>query len=259
MNERFFGARHAAIAVAVVALAGCGGGEGGGGGGGGGGAMVENPVDPATAGNIGGMVTFSGTAPMMADIDMESEPVCAAKHSMTPTEQSFVVGTGGGLANAFVYVKEGLEGLEFPTPSSAVVLDQNGCVYSPHVVGLQVDQTLTIRNSDALSHNINASPTENRPFNVSQVVAGMETPRTFSTAEVMVPVRCNVHGWMNAYIGVVDHPYFAVSAADGSVSLNGLPPGDYVVEAWHERFGTMTTNVTVTTGGTAEISFEFTS
>jgi len=259
MNDKFFGARHAAIAITVVALAGCGGGEGGGGGGGGGGgAMVENPVDPATAGNISGMVTFSGTAPVMADIDMASEAVCAAKHSMTPTEPSFVAGTGGGLANVFVYVKEGLEGLEFPTPSAAVVIDQNGCVYSPHVVGLQVDQTLTIRNSDGLAHNINAATTENRPFNISQPVS-METERTFGTAEVMVPVRCNVHGWMNAYIGVVDHPYHAVSAADGSVSLSGLPPGDYVVEAWHERFGTMTTNVTVTTGGTAQISFEFTS
>jgi plastocyanin len=260
MIERWLNTRFAALAMAALTVSGCGGGEGGAGGeagGGDGGAAVENPVDPATAGNVAVQVTFAGTAPTMAAIDMSAESTCAAKHTSTPMQQAFVAGSGGGLANVFVYVREGLEGLQFPTPSQAVVLDQNGCVYVPHAFGVQTGQTITIRNSDGLLHNINASPTENRPFNVSQPV-NMETNRSFTTAEVMIPVRCDVHSWMNAYIGVVDHPYYAVSGEDGSVSLPGLPPGDYVVEAWHERFGTMTTNVTVATGGTAEISFEFT-
>ena len=218
---------------------------------------MESPVDPATAGQVSATVTFSGPAPTLEELDMASEEVCAAKHETTPTEQFFVQGPDGGLANVFVHVTQGLGDLEFPTPSTAVVLDQNGCIYEPHVLGIQVGQDLTIRNSDGILHNINASPSENRPFNVSQPV-NMDTQRSFSVPEVMIPVRCDVHGWMNAYIGVLDHPYYAVTGQDGSVSLEGLPPGDYVVEAWHERYGVQTANVTVATGETADISFEFT-
>ena len=261
MIERFGELRNTALLVSVFVIAGCGGGGGGGDADAGAGAAdaapAESPVDAATAGNVAGMVTFTGTAPMMAEINMGSEASCASKHSTPPTEEGFVGGADGGLANVFVYVKEGLESLSFPTPTSAVVLNQDGCMYSPHVLGAQAGQDITLRNSDGILHNINASPTENRPFNVSQPV-NMDTNRTFPVAEVMIPVRCDVHGWMTAYVGIVDHPYFAVSGSDGSVSLDGLPPGDYVIEAWHEQLGTMTSNVTVTTGGTAEISFEFT-
>ena len=244
-----------AVVMALLTVAGCGGGESGGGGAGDA-APMESPVDPATAGNAAGRVTFSGAAPMMAEIDMSDEAVCSAKHATTPMEESVVVGADGGLANVFVYVKEGLEALDFPTPTQAEVLDQDGCVYTPHVLGVQTGQPITIRNSDGLLHNINASPTENRPFNVSQPV-NMDTERSFPVAEVMVPVVCNVHGWMSAYIGVLDHPYFAVSDASGAVSLEGLPPGDYVVEAWHERYGTVTQSITVATGETVELAFEF--
>ena len=260
MIERFGELRNTALLVSVFVIAGCGGGGGGGGGddaGAADAAPAESPVDAATAGNVAGMVTFSGTTPMMAEINMGSEATCASKHSTPPTEQGFVGGANGGLANVFVYVKEGLESLSFPTPTSAVVLNQDGCMYSPHVLGAQAGQDITLRNSDGILHNINASPTDNRPFNVSQPV-NMDTNRSFPVAEVMIPVRCDVHGWMTSYIGIVDHPYFAVSSSDGSVSLDGLPPGDYVIEAWHEQLGTMTSNVTVTTGGTAEMSFEFT-
>lgn len=258
MSQRHFKMRYAPFVVALLAVMGCGGGEPGGEETGGEeAAPMESPVDPATAGDVSAAVTFAGPAPTLDMVDMSSEQACAAKHETDPTEQFFVQGPDGGLANVFVYVTEGLEDLEFPTPSTAVVLDQNGCTYDPHVLGVQVDQELTIRNSDGLLHNINASPTENRPFNVSQPV-NMDTNRSFRAPEVMIPVRCDVHGWMNAYIGVMDHPYYAVSGQDGSVSLEGLPPGDYVVEAWHERYGVQTTNVTVATGETAEISFEFT-
>jgi len=257
MSDESFGARHAPLVVALLALTGCGGGEPGGTGGRGDAAPMESPVNAATAGHVSTTVTFSGTAPRMAEIDMGGEEACTSKHATPPTEESFVSGSGGGLAGVFVYVKEGLEGLQFPIPTTAALINQDGCMYLPHVLGLQVGQNLTIRNSDGILHNINASPTENRPFNLSQPV-NMDTNRSFATAEVMVPVRCDVHGWMNAYIGVLEHPYFGVSSEDGSVSLEGLPPGDYVIEAWHERFGATTTDVTVTTGETAEISFEFT-
>ena len=254
MSDRFELRGIVAPALMLLVMAGCGGGDGGGGGDEGGMAM-ESPVDAATAGNIAGSVVFEGDAPTMDDIDMSEESVCAAKHSSTPMIQEVVVNSNGTLANVFVYVKEGLESLEFPTPG-AVLLDQNGCVYLPHVLGVMVGQDITIRNSDGLLHNINASPDINRGFNSSQPV-NMETTRSFGSAEVMVPLRCDVHGWMNAYVGILDHPYHSVSSSSGAFSLSTLPPGDYVIEAWHERYGTQTQNVTVTTGATAEVTFTF--
>ena len=239
----------------LLVMAGCGGGDGGGGGDAGGGAAMEDPVDAATAGNIAGSIVFEGDAPSMAVIDMSQESVCADKHSSTPMIQEVVVNSNGTLANVFVYVKEGLESLQFPTPGP-VVLDQNGCVYLPHVLGVMVGQDITIRNSDGLLHNINASPTVNRGFNSSQPVS-MEITRSFGSAEIMVPLRCDVHGWMTAYVGVVDHPKHSVSNGSGAFSLSTLPPGDYVIEAWHERYGTQTQNVTVTTGETTEVTFTF--
>ncbi len=256
MSDRFELRGVVTPTLMLLVMAGCGGGDGGsGGGGGGGGAAMENPVDAATAGNIAGSVVFEGTAPSMDVIDMSEESVCAAKHSSTPMTQEVLVNSNGTLANVFVYVKEGLESLQFPTPGP-VLLDQNGCVYLPHVLGVMVDQEITIRNSDGLLHNINASPDINRGFNSSQPV-NMETTRSFGAAEVMVPLRCDVHGWMNAYVGVVDHPFHSVSNGSGAFSLSTLPPGNYVIEAWHETYGTQTQNVTVTTGETAEVTFTF--
>ena len=244
------------ITPALVALwtMGCGGGDGGGSSSGSGGAAIENPVDAATAGNIAGSIVFEGDAPAMDVIDMSAEQVCAGKHSSPPRAEEVSV-SGGMLANVFVYVKEGLGGMRFPTPAPAL-LDQDGCMYLPHVMGVMTKQDITIRNSDGVLHNINASPSEQRGFNTSQPVT-MESTRSFGTAEVMVPVRCDVHGWMTAYIGVLPHPYHSVSGSDGSFDLSTLPPGDYVVEAWHERYGTQTQNVTVATGETAEVTFTF--
>jgi hypothetical protein len=258
MSDRFELRGIIAPTLVVLVMAGCGGGDGGdggGGGGGGGGAAVQNPVDAATAGNISGSIVFEGDAPSMAVIDMAGEAVCAAKHSSPPMTEEVIANGNGTLANVFVYVKEGLESLDFPTPAAAL-LDQDGCTYLPHVLGVMVDQDITMRNSDGLLHNINASPSEQRGFNTSQPT-NMESTRAFGTAEIMVPLRCDVHGWMNAYVGVVAHPYHSVSNSSGAFSLSTLPPGDYVIEAWHERYGTQTQSVTVTTGQTAEVTFTF--
>ena len=137
------------------------------------------------------------------------------------------------------------------------MLDQNGCEYRPHVLGVMVGQDLTIRNSDAVLHNVNTQPTENRGFNRSQPREGMEANVSFRTAEVMIPVKCDVHGWMNAYIGVTDNPYHATTSADGSFTISGLPAGDYVIEAWHATLGASTMSVTVGDAetGTADFSF----
>jgi len=264
MFERNLGIRIAGAATALLVATGCGGGGDGGGegmdgGGGDGGEMaapMESPVDASTAGDISGTITFEGDPPAMEAIDMAAEPTCAEMYDGQPMTQSVVVGSGGGLANVLVYVSEGLGDLEFPTPQESVEIDQQGCRYIPHVLAVQTGQTLVIRNSDGILHNINAQPQQNRGFNISQPV-NMTSERTFPVQEVMIPLRCDVHGWMNAYLGVVSHPFFAVSSEDGSFDLSTLPPGDYVVEAWHERYGTQTQNVTVATGETAQVEFTF--
>lgn len=243
----------------IVLLATACGGDGGDAAAGGGetGQQMEHPVDEATAGRINGTVRFTGTAPAPEPIDMSDEPQCADTYDTPPERHRVVVGDDGGLANVFVYVKEGLdESLQFPG-GDAEMLDQEGCEYRPHVVALQTGQTLTVRNSDPVLHNVNATPQENRGFNRSQPQAGMEFQTSFPVPEVMIPVRCDVHGWMESYLGVTGHPYHAVTPEDGGFAMDRLPPGDYVLEAWHERYGTATQNVTVPQSGEVEVTFEF--
>ncbi|MSR22306.1 MAG: hypothetical protein EXR92_01990 [Gemmatimonadetes bacterium] len=248
--------------VLAAAAAGCGGGDSGGGGAPaaseGAAAPAAMPFDVATAGNVSGMVMFEGTAPAPAAIDMASEATCAAKHTSPPTTEDFKV-AGGHLGDVFIYVRSGpTDGMTFPVPAEAAVIDQSGCQYVPHVTGVQVGQTLTFRNSDGVLHNVSASPTVNRPFNIGQPGAVRETNRTLTSPEIMVPLRCQVHGWMNSFVGVTANPYQAVSSEGGTFDLRNLPPGQYVVEAWHSRLGTQQQTVTVTTGQTAQITFTFT-
>ena len=215
-------------------------------------------VHPDSAATITGRVTFAGQAPAAEPIDMSEEPTCADKYTEPPTREVAKLGANGELADVFVYVKEGLAPRDWPTPSEGVTIDQDGCRYVPHVLAIQVGQPMVIKNSDGILHNINTQPTANQGFNISQPVE-METEREFSDAEVMIPVKCDVHGWMEAYVGVQDHPYMAVSGADGTFSLADLPPGEYVIEAWHERFGTQTQTVTIGPKESKEITFTFSS
>jgi plastocyanin len=214
-------------------------------------------VDPATAGKITGKVTLEGAAPKQEPIQMAADPNCARLHPSPVTTEFVVVGEGGGLANGFVYLKSGVSGT-FDPPAEAVVLDQQGCTYHPHVFGLQVGQPLEVVNSDETLHNIHAMPTKNKEFNIGQPVKGLKTQRTFEVAEVMVPFKCDVHKWMNAYAGVLEHPFFAVSGTDGTFTIEGVPPGNYVVEVWHEQLGTKEMNVTVAEKATAEANFSYT-
>jgi plastocyanin len=217
---------------------------------------VENPVDPATAGAVAGRVTFAGTPPALPALRMESDPNCTTDGASAPDE-SVVVGGDGALQNVFVYVKDGLGTLRFPVPSTAIVLDQKGCRYVPHVLGAQVGQTVEVLNSDPTLHNIHAVPMANREFNTGQPLPGMKHAHRFSAREVMVPFKCDVHPWMRAYAGVLDHPFFAVTGADGSYQLTGLPPGTYTIEAWHETLGTETQTVTIGAKETGNVAFSF--
>ena len=219
---------------------------------------AANPIDPATAGNIAGTITLEGIPPAAETIRMNSDPVCVTQAGSATQTEYYVNGADGGLGNVFVYVKEGLEGRTFPPATEVVVLDQNGCRYTPHVFGIRVGQPLQVLNSDPTLHNIHATPAANTEFNTGQPVEGMTYDTSFDSVEVMVPFKCDVHGWMNAYVGVLDHPFFSVTSEDGAFDLSGLPPGDYVVEAWHEMLGAQTQNVTVGESATAEVSFTFT-
>ena len=245
--------------LAVVAMAACGGGGGGSSEGSAEEAADAAPaaaVDPSTVGTISGMANFGGgMVPTMEAIDMSTEPDCAAGYGADGPMPQNVLVSEGGLANVFVYLSEGVSGA--PAASGAAALDQVNCRYTPRVLGVQSGQDIAITNSDDLLHNINATPSENRGFNISQPRAGITSTRSFQVAEVMVPVRCDVHGWMQAYVGVVDHPYFAVTGADGSYSIANVPAGDYTMTAWHEEFGTMTASVTVTAGETTEAAFDY--
>ena len=217
-------------------------------------------IDPATAATAVTSVHFEGTAPDPQRINMAADRSCQEMHTEPVYDRVVIVNEDGTLANVFVYVKEGLEGKSFPVPGEGAVLDQVGCMYTPRVFGLQVGQELIMRNSDATLHNVHASPTANREFNIGQPVQGMENTRTFNQEEVMIPFKCDVHPWMSAYAGVLQHPYFGVTGEDnGTVVLDNLPPGEYVIAAWHEEYGEQTQRITLGDSESKELTFTFTS
>ncbi len=206
-------------------------------------------------GTVTGTIKFTGTPPANPKIDMSEEPSCK---SATATVDPIVVVNGGGLANVYVSVKSGLPaGQKHAAPKTPAVIDQQGCLYHPRVLGVQAGQPIEIRNSDAVLHNIKAVPKKNRGFNISQPTKGMKSNRTFPAAEAAIPFECNVHGWMHAKVFVSDSPYFAVSDDKGSFSIKGLPAGTYTLEAWHEKLGTKTATVTVPASGNATATFTF--
>ncbi len=220
------------------------------------GAAAGQRVDAATASDIKGVVMLEGTPPKNEPIRMNADPVCV-KENTTPQFQETYEVNDGKLANVFVYVKDGLGNYVFDVPTEPAKIDQMNCRYHPHVFGMRVGQKLEIINSDPTLHNIHALPKANAEFNNGQPLQGMKMEHVFTAKEVMVPFKCDVHGWMNAYVGVLDHPYFAVTDQNGAYELKGLPPGTYTIEAWHERMGPMTESVTVGQKETKDVNFTF--
>jgi plastocyanin len=215
-------------------------------------------VDPATAGDVKGVVTLDGMAPKNEPIKMNADPVCVKENTTPQFQETYTVGSDGkSLGNVFVYVKDGLGNYVFDAPTGSAKIDQQNCRYHPHVFGVRVGQPLEIVNSDPTLHNIHALPKSNQEFNNGQPIQGMKMTHTFTAKEIMVPFKCDVHGWMNAYVGVLDHPYFATTDMDGKFELKGLPPGTYTIEAWHEKLGTMTQSVTVAAKDSKEVNFTF--
>ena len=240
-----------ALWLALGLLAGCGGGD-------------EpppprerTPLDMTTTGTITGEVRYEGDVPTMATVNFGSFRQCFSQHT-GPVPRGDALVQNGRVENAFVYVKEGLEERVFLIPTEPVTIDQRGCLYVPHVAGAQVGQAIRFVNSDPTLHNVHGRPAGSSAWNVSLARKGANRTVRVGVPEVGVSVRCDLHPWMQGWLGVVDHPYFAVTGADGHFTLPNVPPGDYVVAVWHERFGTRESRVSLVPTGTATVDFTLT-
>jgi plastocyanin len=203
-------------------------------------AAPASPIDPATAATVSGTVKFDGTAPKASKIDMSQDPACKGAN-----EAETVIVSGGDLANVFVYVKEGLGSRTFDVPKDPVVLDQSGCKYHPHVLGVMAGQTVQIKNDDQTTHNIHPTPKDNREWNESQPPSAPPIEKNFAREEIMLPVKCNQHPWMKMYVNVVKSPFYAVTDKAGKYEIKGLPPGDYTIAFVQEKLGEQLQKVTV--------------
>jgi plastocyanin len=218
-------------------------------------AAAPAPVAVADAATIGGTIKLETAAPKMPPLQMGADPYCQSQHPTPALDEEVVVGPGGELANVIVYVKNAPN---TPTPSTPAVLDQHGCKYVPHVAAVQVGQPIEIKNSDATLHNVHAMPSVNGQFNEGQPVQGMTSTKKFDKVE-MKPfrIKCDVHGWMKSYMAVLPHSYHNISQANGTFSIANLPPGNYTVVAWHEKFGEQEQQVTVGAKETKQVTFTF--
>ncbi len=250
----FTGKTSTVLVLGALAAAACGGGA----------PPAEAPpattaapaaAPPAGTASVSGKVKFEGTAPAPEKVKVAADPKCQQMHPQGLEKQTVAV-KDGGLAHAFVYVKSGVAG-SFPTPTEPVLLDQQGCMYHPHVLAVQTGQPLLIRNSDDTLHNIHPRPTVNAEFNFGQPRKGSENTRTFDKPEIMIPVGCDVHPWMRSYISVVSHPFFAVSGDDGRYEIKNLPAGDYEVEVYHGKLKALSSKVSVKDGEKATLDFTF--
>ena len=209
----------------------------------------------AFRGSITGKITYVGRVRRLPLINMGADPNCARKHSRRVPSQQLVLGDGNTLANVFVQIKNA-PGNNHPVPSNPVVIDQNGCLYVPRVVGVMAGQPLKFKNSDGILHNVHGLPKVNREFNIGMPPTLTEKQITLNKPEPMFKVKCDVHPWMMGYVGVMSHPYYAVTGEDGRFKIDDVPDGTYEIEAWHEKLPAQTGTATVS-GGAATVDFSF--
>lgn len=212
----------------------------------------------ALAATITGTVTYDGKIPNLKPVDMGADAACAKMHGGPQPSDVLVLGPGNTMANIMVNVASGLTaGKTYPTPKDAVVMDQKGCHYDPHVFGLMVGQPFKVLNSDGILHNVHALPKVNAPFNMAMPPTVKESTKSFGKAEGMFMIKCDVHPWMSSYAGVFADPFFSVTKADGKFTISGLDAGTYELRAWHEKLGVQKATVTVTGSETKSVNFKF--
>jgi len=226
-----------------------------------GGLLLSQKANAAGEGKITGTVKLSGTAPHMRGIDMSKDPYCVKQHANNPAHlETVVVGSDSGLENVVLYISEGLPAnVLAEVPKTVPVFDQKNCMYTPHVLAMDVDQTFKVETSDQTTHNIHPLPnpmTGNIPWNQSQPPGAAPIEKKWKAAEV-IPVQCNIHPWMHGWFVVVKGPY-ATTDDKGNYTIENVPPGNYTVTAWQEDYGTQTQKVTVAAGkpGTADFTFK---
>ncbi len=220
-------------------------------------ATAANAFDSSKAtATVTGKIMFDGAKPTLAPLQMGADPVCMKAHTTAVPEQTVKLNADGTLKDVFVYIKEGADKWSYTTPTEAVVLDQHGCLYTPHIVAVMTNQPIKIKNSDPTLHNIHPMPKNNPEFNLGQPTLGMETTKSFPNPEQLIPVKCDVHRWMQSYIAVMSHPFFSVTGDDGSYTIK-LPPGTYTIEAWHEKYGAQTQQITVADNESKDVAFTF--
>lgn len=209
-------------------------------------------------GSISGTVSLAGKPPKPQRLDLSSDPPCLEIAGRKVMQQDLVVGKGGGLANVFVRLEgAGLEAAAGPVPEEAVVIEQRGCIYYPRMAGARAGQTLRVVNGDDIVHNVRSVSEAGSGFNIGQPFAGMAFDFDLVAAEPMMRLRCDMHPWMHAFIGVVDHPWFAVSGEDGRFELVGVPAGEYEVSLWHEKLGSQRRSVTITDGAATTLDLSY--
>lgn len=216
------------------------------------------PGVAVAASTITGTITYAGKVPTLRPLAMDADPACAKQHSGPVANEMLALGSGNTMGNILVWVSKGLPaGKTWPAPKAPVVLDQKGCQYKPHVMGIMVGQPYRILNSDGILHNIHTLPKINRSFNRAMPATLKEASTTFDKPEPIFQIKCDVHPWMSAYIGVFTHPFFSVTSTDGKFTIANLDPGTYEITAWHERLGTQTASVTVGANETKTQAFKF--
>jgi hypothetical protein len=220
-------------------------------------APVESAAKTASGVKLAGRVVFTGKPPARKVINMSKDAKCVAMHGNKPVlDEDLLVGSDGGVKNVFVRVQRGAPKMDYPLPEGPAVLDQKGCSFHPRVQGVRVGQKLLVTNNDPVTHNVRSFPVLNPAFNFGQPADTDPRERVFERAEREIEIQCDFHLWMHAYIFVMDHPFFSVSAEDGTYQINALPPGEYTLEAWHEKLGKL--RKTVTVGGDDLVDVDFT-
>jgi plastocyanin len=205
---------------------------------------------------VTGKIKFDGVLPKTSSIAMRSDPACASEHSQPVQAEDVVAGQNGALENVIVFVSQGADDKTYDLPQTPALMEQKGCMYEPHVLAMRAGQTLRVVNADKTTHNIHPMPANNREWNKAQT-PGQPIEEKFAREEVSIPVKCNIHPWMHSYIAVFKHPFFSVTGKDGNFELRNLPPGEYTIEAWHEKLGTMTQHVNITRGENKTIDITF--